>query len=49
LLKEREDDRIDEAFSDLFLNTEPKFLGRVPLETEFDLETNCGPAEFYLI
>ena len=46
---EREEDSIDDAFSDFFLKMEAKLLGKVPLETEFDLDSNLGAAEFYLI
>lgn len=49
LLREREDDKMDDAFSDLFLKREPKFLGKVPLDTELDLEISLGYAEFYRI
>ena len=49
LLREREDDKIDDAFSDLFLKREPKFLGKVPLDNDLDLEMSLGYAEFYRI
>ena len=49
LFRERDDDKMDEAFYDFFLKREAKFLGKVPLETEFDLEIKFGSIEFYLI
>ena len=49
MFREHDDDKMDEAFYDFFLKREAKFLGKVPLETEFDLEIKFGSIEFYLI
>jgi len=50
LFKDRDYERIEEAFYDFFLNNEPNVLGRVPFDRddllEMDFEWSFGYCEF---